>query len=153
MKLDATYRFDAEPAEVWAVLLDIEAIAACLPGCEELRPTGDNAYRADLAIGVGPVSGRFTAAVALEDLTPPLSYALRMEASGAPGFVRGHASVRLSGEETGTRVAVEATADVGGTIARVGQRLLMGVARSTMERFFECLRRRLDQRRDQPGAG
>lgn len=84
---------------------------------------------------------------------PPISYGLRMEASGAPGFVRGQAAVTLSGEEAGTRVAVEATADVGGTIARVGQRLLMGVARSTMERFFECLGRRLDQQRGQPGAG
>ena len=36
---------------------------------------------------------------------------------------------------------------VGGTIARVGQRLLEGVARTMMDRFFACLAKRVG-----PGA-
>jgi carbon monoxide dehydrogenase subunit G len=38
-----------------------------------------------------------------------------------------------------TSVQIAAQADVGGMIARVGQRLLEGVARMTMDRFFGCL--------------
>ena len=38
---------------------------------------------------------------------------------------------------------VAAQADVGGTIARLGQRLVEGVARTTMDRFYACLAKRL----------
>jgi carbon monoxide dehydrogenase subunit G len=66
-----------------------------------------------------------------------------MDANGRPGFVRGEAIVTLVPDNDGTNVNVAATADVGGTIARVGQRLLEGVARMTMERFYGCLAQRL----------
>ena len=36
---------------------------------------------------------------------------------------------------------IAAQADVGGTIARLGQRLIEGVARTTMDRFYACLAR------------
>lgn len=143
MNIDATYRFAQPRDRVWAVLLDVDAVAGCLPGCKGFQSTGENAYRADLVIGAGPVSGRFTASIALEDQQPPRSYRLRMEASGGPGFVRGEGTITLEEEGGGTVVHVAATADVGGTVARVGQRLLAGVARATMERFFACLGTRM----------
>jgi 2-furoyl-CoA dehydrogenase large subunit len=143
MNIDGTYRFTQPPERVWAVLLDLDAVAACLPGCRGFEATGENAYRAELAIGVGPVSGKFTAGIALEDQQPPRSYRLRMDASGGPGFVRGEATITLEEEEGGTAVHVAATDDVDGTVARVGQRLLAAVARSTMDRFFGCLGSRI----------
>ena len=39
---------------------------------------------------------------------------------------------------------VTATADVGGAVARVGQRLLEGVGRMMMDRFFTCLQSKLN---------
>ena len=38
MELTATYKFAAAPADVWSLFMDPAAIAACLPGCRELRP-------------------------------------------------------------------------------------------------------------------
>jgi carbon monoxide dehydrogenase subunit G len=38
---------------------------------------------------------------------------------------------------------VTASAEVGGLIARVGQRLVEGVAKMTMDRFFSCLAARI----------
>ncbi len=43
-----------------------------------------------------------------------------------------------------TRVQIVAQADVGGMIARVGQRLLEGVARTMMDRFYACLAKQVD---------
>jgi carbon monoxide dehydrogenase subunit G len=40
-------------------------------------------------------------------------------------------------------VEVKASAEVGGLIARVGQRLIEGVARMTIAGFFSCLAARL----------
>jgi carbon monoxide dehydrogenase subunit G len=123
--------------------MDSNAIAACLPGCRELRPLGDDRYQADLTIGVAAVSGSFAATIALLDKVPPHSYRLTVEATGKPGFARGSAAIVLTPEEGGTSVTVTAQADVGGLIARVGQRMLEGVARMTMDRFYGCLVKRL----------
>jgi carbon monoxide dehydrogenase subunit G len=41
-------------------------------------------------------------------------------------------------------VQIAAHADAGGMLARVGQRLLEGVGRMTMDRFYGCLAKRLE---------
>jgi len=143
MDLTATYRFEAAPDKVWDLLMDTEAIAGCLPGCRGLRPSGTDKYDLELVAGVAAVSGTFNATIAIEKKQPPISYAMRVDANGRPGFVRGQALVTLVAENNGTNVNVAASADVGGTVARVGQRLLDGVARMTMERFFGCLAQRV----------
>ena len=43
-----------------------------------------------------------------------------------------------------TRMDIAAQAEVGGMIARVGQRLLEGVARTTMDRFYACLAKQVE---------
>jgi carbon monoxide dehydrogenase subunit G len=143
MEITDTHNFAATPEEVWAVLMDPDAIKACLRGCRELRPVGDNRYQADITIGVGAVSGMFSAEVTLSDQSPPNSYRISVDAIGKPGFARGSANVLLKRVASGTEVEVNASAEVGGLIARVGQRLIEGVARMTIAGFFSCLAARL----------
>ncbi len=139
MHITGTYSFAAPPAAVWDLLMDTGAIAACLPGCRELRDLGDDLYTAELNVAVSAVSGHYGATIAIKDKVPPTSYRLAIEGSGRMGFVKGEARMTLTDEGGKTAVAVDATADVGGAVARVGQRLIEGVARMTMDRFFECL--------------
>jgi carbon monoxide dehydrogenase subunit G len=146
MEIIGSYTFDAPVDAVWALLMDTSAIAGCVPGCRELRPDGEDRYRAELSVPVAAVTGRFDATIALEDKVPPRSYKLVVQATGRPGFVRGQAAVTLTPESERTSVQVTAHADVGGAVARVGQRLLEGAGRMMMDRFFECLRRKLGER-------
>jgi hypothetical protein len=139
MEISATYKFAAPPQDVWTLLMDPEAIKSCLPGCKELRPVGDNRYQAEMSIGVAAVTGTFGATVTLSDQKPPESYRLTVDATGKPGFAKGSAMVVLKPTSEGTEVDVKASSEVGGLIARVGQRLIEGVARMTMDRFFGCL--------------
>jgi carbon monoxide dehydrogenase subunit G len=143
MDITDTHSFAATPEEVWAVLMDPAAIEACLPGCRELRPIGDDRYHAEISIGVGAVRGIFGATITLSDQVPPNSYRLSVEATGKPGFARGHANIVLKPSSPGTEVQVTGSAEVGGLIARVGQRLIEGVARMTIAGFFSCLAGRL----------
>ena len=75
-------------------------------------------------MAVAAISGSFKGTVALTDKVPPQSYKLSVEGTGRQGFVKGHARVKLEPDGDRTRVLVAAQADVGGMIARVGQRLL-----------------------------
>jgi carbon monoxide dehydrogenase subunit G len=145
MELNATFEFNAPVQRVWDLLMDTAAIAHCLPGCRELRPAGDDRYDVELKVAIAAIAGDFKGTVALDEQHPPDSYKLVVSGTGRQGFVNGHAVVTLEADGDRTRVHVAAQADVGGKIARVGQRMLEGVARGTMKRFYKCLAKQLDQ--------
>lgn len=139
MVINGTYTFEAPPARVWDLMMDTTAIASCVPGCQELTPIGDDKYQAKLSVAVSAVTGSYDATIALEDKNPPHAYTLRVEGQGRPGFVKGTARIQLADEGGRTKLQVTADVQVGGAVARVGQRLLEGVGRTMMNRFFECL--------------
>jgi len=143
MQLKGVYEFAAPVERVWDLLMDTTAIAACLPGCRELRDLGEDRYQAELVVVVAAITGNYGATIAIEDKVPPRSYRLVVQGTGRTGFVKGVATMTLEAMAKGTAVHVDANADVGGAVARVGQRLIEGVARTTMNRFFACLASRL----------
>lgn len=142
--LSASYTFAASPTTVWNLLLNPEVVATCLPGCDRLEPLGDDRYRAELTLAVAAVSGQYTGTVAMLDKRPPHSYRLVVEGNGKPGFVKGEATVELIERGQTTVVNVKGQGQVGGLIARVGQRLLGAASKMMMDRFFACLQQRLD---------
>lgn len=153
MDLIATYVFDAPVEKVWDLLMDTNAVGSCLPGCRGLQPSGDDRYDVELGVAVAAISGNFKGTVSLEEKVPPQSYKLGVEGSGRQGFVKGHAQVALEADGDRTLVHVTAQADVGGMMARLGQRLLEGVARATMDRFYACLAKQVERTLDSESAG
>jgi uncharacterized protein len=143
MDLSATYIFNAPPDVVFAALVNPEIVAACLPGCERLEPIGDDRYRVKLLLTVAAVGGSYSGTVAIVDKQPPRSYRLVVEGSGAPGFVRGEASIDLAAEGSTTIVSVNGKGQVGGVVARVGQRLLGSVSKMMLDRFFSSVQQRV----------
>jgi uncharacterized protein len=143
MDIQNTYVFDGPVDRVWALLMDTRAVAACIPGCRELREVGPDRYEADLAVTVAAITGNFAVTVAMEDKIPPQSYRLVVQGTGRTGFLRGQAVMVLTSARESTLVEVTADAHVGGAVARVGQRLLEGVGKMMMDRFFGCLASKL----------
>ena len=60
------YGDDAEA--VWAMLLDPKTLAVIIPGCHSVEKLSDTHFRAEVTLGVGPVSGRYKADITLSDL-------------------------------------------------------------------------------------
>jgi len=105
---------------------------------------GDDRYGALMTLGAGAVKGRFRGKVALLDRNPPESFRLRVDGKGAAGFANGEARIEISESDSGSCVAVEAKARVGGPVARVGQRLLLATTKMMTDRFFSCLRKSVE---------
>jgi carbon monoxide dehydrogenase subunit G len=144
MELSAIYEIRAPIERAWDLLMDTDAIGRCLPGCGGLRPIGPDRYEIELSVTIAAIAGSFKGTVALEDKSPPNAYTLVVDGSGRQGFIKGRARVTLVPDGERTRVDIAAQADVGGMIARVGQRLLEGVARSMMDRFYACLAKQVE---------
>lgn len=123
---------------VWEALNDPAVLQACIPGCESLEKTGENAYDATVNAKVGPVKAKFKGRVTLTELNPPVSYTMSFEGQGGQaGFAKGEASVQLDETDGGTRVGYVANAQVGGKLAQLGSRLVKGAAEKTANEFFE----------------
>jgi uncharacterized protein len=145
MDLTAAYELPAPVERAWDLLMDTAAIAKCLPGCQGLKPVGTDHYEVELGLTIAAIAGSFKGTVAIEEKDPPHAYTLVVEGTGRQGFIKGQARVTLAADGDRTRVAIAARANVGGMMARVGQRLLEGVARTMMDRFYGCLAKQLEQ--------
>ena len=139
MDLQGTYNFDQPAGLVWNRLIDPQVVGSCLPGCDGLEPIGNDTYRVKLTVNVAAITGSYEGTVAIVDKESPRSYKLLIEGSGRSGFVRGEARFELAEEQSKTIVTVRGNAEVGGLIARVGQRVLGGVSKMMLDRFFNCL--------------
>jgi carbon monoxide dehydrogenase subunit G len=143
MEISGSYTFNAPPDRVWALLMDPAVLSSCIPGCERFEPDGADRYTVTLTIGLAAITGTYSGTVVLTDMIPNTSYGLVVEGQGRPGFVKGTSAITLRADGETTAVDVSATVQTGGTIARLGQRLVGGVAKMMLDRFFECLRSKL----------
>jgi carbon monoxide dehydrogenase subunit G len=143
MDLKARYVFPGPVARVWDLLMDPKMISSCLPGCDAFELIGDDRYRVVLNASIAAVTGSFEGIVTITDQHPPLSYKLAVDGKGRPGFVKGEAAITLTEDGAEVTIDVAATAQIGGLIAQVGQRLLGATARMMMDRFFNCLQKQV----------
>jgi len=146
MEIAGSYTFDAAPDRVWTLLMDPDAIASCIPGCDRFEPDGEDRYRARLTVALAAITGTYDGTVSLSDKVPHSSYRLTGEGQGRAGFVKGSSAIQLRAEGGGTVVDVSATVQTGGPIARVGQRLIGSVSKMMLDRFFACLQGKLGER-------
>ena len=70
------------------MLLDPAILAAVIPGCRGVKKVSETDFKAEATIGVGPVKGRYRAAITLSDLDRPNRVTLAGTADGALGLRR-----------------------------------------------------------------
>jgi uncharacterized protein len=139
MKIEGTQEVRAACERVYEVLLDPEVLMRCIPGCEKLEQTGENSFSATLRTGVGSIKGVFTGQVRLEDMQPPSHYRMVIEGKGQPGFIKGAGNLDLEEVDDFTLVKYEGDAQIGGTLASVGQRMVQAAAKMMAAQFFAAI--------------
>jgi len=140
MDVSGEVRIPANRESVWRALKDAAVLKACIPGCDSFEQRSGTEYEGTVTARVGPVKATFGGKVTLSDLDPPNSYTLSGEGTGAAGFARGRAAVRLREDGTETILAYSVDAQVGGRLAQVGARLLQGATRKLVDDFFARFR-------------
>ena len=138
MTMSGEVQLSAPREEVWAKLNDAEVLKACIPGCEELNKVSDTEFQAVAVTKIGPVKAKFKGRVQLTDLDPPNGYKISGEGEGGvAGFAKGGATVVLTPKDGGTLLAYNVEAQIGGKLAQLGQRLVVGAAKKLADDFFQ----------------
>lgn len=150
MKIEGTHQLRAGRERVYQALTDPEVLRRCIPGCERLEKTGEDAYAVTLRAGVGSIKGLFTGSVRLEDLRPPAHYRLVIEGKGQPGFLKGAGDLDLEEQQGETLIKYRGDVQVGGTIASVGQRMIQGAAKMMASQFFTAIEAEAQTEKGEP---
>jgi hypothetical protein len=139
MKVRGEQVLPLEPGAAWNLLLNTDALARAMPGCETLIPIGPDEYEMKMKVAVSSIQGLFTGKVRIADKNPPQSYRLEIEGQGRLGFVRGSGLLSLSPDPAGARVAYDGEVQISGILASVGERLLDVTTKMLIGRFFSAL--------------
>lgn len=139
MRIVGNYTFEADREAVWSALNDPEVLARAIPGCQKLEQVGENEFESTLKIGLQAVKGVYNGHISIQDLQPPQSYKLVVNGKGSNGFVKGEGTINLRADGANTIIEYGGEAQVGGTIASVGQRLLDGAAKTLINQSLKAL--------------
>lgn len=135
MRIEFSHPLAADPARVYAALMDPSIIQRCIDGCESLTPAGDNTYATRLRVGGAGVKGT----VRLLSTQPGAALTLAIEAKGLPGSIK--ATVEMTLVDLGAATEVRGAGDVtvGGFAAALGSKIIENGAREAISDFFSKL--------------
>ena len=146
MEIKGEYEFQGPRALLYELLLDPDVLASALPGVERFEEVAPDTYESTMRVGIASVRGTYTGRIEVLEQSPPESYRLRIDGAGKPGGARADARVELVKTGSGTTMHYRAEVKARGTIARLGGRLLGGVARLLIGQFFKAIERQVDDR-------
>lgn len=134
----------AAPEELWRRLNDPTFLDRCIPGCRSMTAVAPDAYRVELQLKVAAVGGSFTGEVTLSDKQPPSNAVITVSGEGTLGQGTGRARFEIVPQDDGTSLLrYEGSGEIGGLVAGVGQRVLKGVAKHLVGRFFAAAKQEL----------
>ena len=145
MKLENEFTVPAPVEQAWAVLLDVERVAPCLPGAAIEGSEGDE-HKGTMTIKIGPITTRYAGTVRIEEADEATRRAvMRAQARDSRGQGTAAATITSTMEavESGTRVRVETDMRVTGPAAQFGRGVMQDVSAKLMGRFADCLAEQL----------
>jgi uncharacterized protein len=153
LEMKGEFALPVTQPELWRLLNDADVLAKIIPGCNTVRAVGADCYEMGLKLQVGSVSGEYMGNVAISDKQEPSHYVLMIEGQGSIGFMKGSATFDLEPHnENASLLRYAGSAEVGGVVAGVGQRVLSGVAKYLAGRFFKALEKHIEEGKAQAPA-
>ena len=145
MKIEDSFRVPVPVEDAWALLLDIERIAPCMPGAELQDVDGDE-YGGVMKVKVGPITAQYkgTARITERDDT---NHRAVIQAQGRDTRGQGNASATitaaLEADGEGTQVQLDTDLNVTGKVAQFGRGVLADVSSKLLGQFVTCLEGRV----------
>ena len=143
MKVNGTYRFEADRERVWQALLDPDVVSDCIPGVQKFTTVSPDSYEIEIGVKVGVFSGSFNGKMAISEKDAPSSYRMAVSGAGPMTNLTGEAVVSLTADGDATSVTFDGDVSVTGALARVGQRFMSSAAKAQFDRFFERMREKV----------
>lgn len=146
MRFEHALRLPASKDAVWPRLMDIPAVARCVPGIESVAPLDGERYRGAVRVSVGPVRLRLEGSVTVTRQDEAAGTAsMRLDATdrGIGGTLRADLHLTLAERDGGTELRMVTEATLAGRIGDLGQGIIKRKADQVVADFAHCLERSL----------
>jgi carbon monoxide dehydrogenase subunit G len=146
MEIEKTLAVPAPAARVWDLLLDPQAMAACVPGMQSIEVVSPTEYKALMAVKIAFVSAKFRLKTTIVEQRAP--HYLRAEGTGEDASVasslKQHSEMFLSGLPDGsTELKIKVKVDVLGRLGSFGLSVMKTKADRMWDEFGANLVREL----------
>ncbi|MGP3975861.1 SRPBCC family protein [Streptomyces sp. 8N114] len=147
MILDNHLDVPADPDAVFALINDVERVAACLPGAILDGRDGDN-YLGRVKFKVGPISAAYSGTirfVEVDDTNRRLQLSARGAESHGNGDAEAEVTLTVSQAPGGSRLDLHTDLSVRGKIAQFGKSAISSVSKRLLEQFARNLTAQLQE--------
>ena len=144
MEFQNTLNVPLPPDKAWAVLMDVERVAPCLPGAELTEIVDERTFRGKVSVRLGPVALTFQGEASFEEIDTEARRA-RINARGSDAKGRGGAQARvgfsLEPSDTGSTVNIHTDMQLSGSVAQYGRGvgMIQDLASRLIDQFAENL--------------
>ena len=148
MKFEYVLAIPIDDESVWRILEDIPRVALLMPGVDSVEASGENTYKGNLRIGIGPMSFNLAGAIGITIDRSLGKWTLKAQAEDPKigGGVLSTIQTTVSQEDsTSTRLTVQADIQFSGRVGQLGQAIVRKRADSMVQEFTENLKRTLLQ--------
>ena len=148
MKFENSFVVDAPLATVWQAMMDFERVAPCMPGAEVLERAGEDAYKVQVRVKVGPMSMAYRGQAEITDRDEAGgAAAMRVQARETRGQGTANATVqiKLAQESAGTRATMSTDLKLSGRAAAMGRGVIADVSQALVSEFAGNLARMLSE--------
>jgi carbon monoxide dehydrogenase subunit G len=139
VKLDKRYPVAASPAQAWAVLRDVHAVAGCMPGASITEQLDTTHYKGAVKIKIGPATAAFAGDIELLALDEGARHMqlLGKGADRAGSTASMNLNARVEPGDTPDQAVLvgEAAVIVNGKFAQFGGRMLVQVSDMILAQF------------------
>lgn len=140
MKINDSFTINAAKDDVWTVFMDVEKLASCVPGCNDLVALSETEYEADMIVKTKFMTIKFKANGVLKDAVE--GEELKVEMVGKPmklaGLFKSKMYVQL--EEVApneTKILYEMDLQMTGRLATLGDILMRGTVKKSADEFAD----------------
>lgn len=157
MEFENNFSVKAPVERVWSYLLDVQAVAPCVPGAALTEVVSDTEYKGTVKIKLGAVQVNYRGTLVLKEVDDA-AHRVVISASGSETRGTGSASGTVTStitQEDANTTSVHMVSEivVTGRVAQFGRNIMQDVANRLIREFAKCLEANLTEQGMQTAAG
>ncbi len=146
MRIDQELVVPAPADRVWSFLMDVPAMAGCIPGASGVEQVDDSTFNATVKTKIGPISASFGCKIVVLELDEAARTGT-VEVSGRDpkigGAVKARMTMTMTEDGDATTVRIASDVDVLGRIGQYGHGMITKRANAMLDEFAACARERV----------
>ena len=157
MEFENSFSVNAPLDRVWEYLLDVQAVAPCVPGASLTEAVSESEYKGTVKIKLGAVQVSYRGTLVLNEVDQE-SHTVIMTATGSETRGTGGASGKVTSVVSSegpnkTTVHMVSEVNVTGRVAQFGRNIMQDVSNRLIREFAKCLEANLNAREEEIATG